>query len=867
MHLEMQEAANRAAGVLATEAGPGARRQLGNMDRLKEECRDEWSFVWLEQLKRDGVLACRALAKAPGFALAVTGTLAVAIGATAAIVDVALQILNPSLPFPDPGTLLVVQEHNTRTNAPALMTAAQFASFRTRTTAFDRLAAQHPEQMNLVVDGRPAAVKVAWVTPDFFGAFGVPPARGRTFVAEEHFAAGNGSVAILTHRVWVTDFGGDPAVLDRTFLLGGQTYRVIGVMPESFLSPIGFPAWGVFLPTTEQALARGEWWQTLVWSVGRLKPGAQLAQAEAELATIRPPDGLPAEVLAGLVPRIVPVRTLYRSDRDRVIAVLFAAGGFLYAMACANAFNLVLQRIAGRRLELGVRVALGGCRQRLFQLLVIENLLLIGGAGLGAGLLAWWFCSLLVSFVFFWWETVGPLGVHGGTLVLVLGLATLGALAAVGILPAWQAMRAAGPGTVGRKTGSFGDNRQFRRWRAASAVAQAALAVILLVGAALCGRTWAHLMKAGVGFDPERRIAVIGQLPQPTFADLPPTEAYLSLAARLREELGRLPGVERSALASRVPLFNNSESGVVRIAGRAAAADLRCSFIRASPEYFATMGQRLLRGRGFAGMRRGDPGVVVINETMARECFPGENPLGCRLDMGFRGQWHTGNARDAAERETWEIIGVAADVRDEGQRVAPRPQCYMPFWQRNPYDVQALAVLLELHGPVAGEFAAEVRQAAFAVDPHVVISDVVALEERAEVSLQLERCASATLGFVAAIALVLAGMGLFSVLSRLVAEQQQEFGVRMALGATPGGLQWSVLRRGLRWTSLGVVIGLGASWALTRTLQVLLFATSPHDPAIFVSVALFVFAVAGVACWLPARRAAKIDPMLALRAE
>jgi len=266
-------------------------------------------------------------------------------------------------------------------------------------------------------------------------------------------------------------------------------------------------------------------------------------------------------------------------------------------------------------------------------------------------------------------------------------------------------------------------------------------------------------------------------------------------------------------------------------------------------------------------MQRGDPGVVVINETMAREFFPGENPLGCRLDMGFRGQWHACDGRDAAERETWEIVGVVADVRDEGQRITPRPQCYMPFWQRNPYDVQSVAVLLQLRGPMAGDFAAAVRHAAFAVDPHLVISDVVALAERAEISLQLERCTSATLGFVSAIALVLAGTGLFSVLSWLVSERQQEFGVRMALGATPGGLQWSVLRRGLRWTGLGVAFGLGASLALARILQVLLYATSPHDPAVFAGVALFVFAVAGFACWLPARRAARIDPMIALRAE
>jgi putative ABC transport system permease protein len=866
-HLEMQAAANRAAGLSAGEAGRDARQQFGGVDQFKEGCRDQWGFVWLEQLGRDAGFACRALARSPGFVFAVVGTLAVAIGTTAAIVNVALQVLHPTLPFADPNTLQVVQEFDKKTGGPSPLTAARFASFREHATVFSRLAAQHPEQMNMIVDGRPLAAKVNWVTPDFFGAFGVSAALGRTFLADEHLPANVGSAAVLAHRAWVTDFGSDPAVLGRTVLLGGRSCRIVGVMPESFLSPIGFPVWEIFLPTTEQALAQGDWWRTLVWSVGRLKPGVESQQAEAELATLRPPDGLPDAIVAGLVPRVVPVRSLYRSDHDRVMAILLGAGAFLYAMACANAFNLVLMRTIGRRAELGVRAALGGCRRRLFQLLAIENLILIGAAGAAAGLFSRLFCLLLVHSIDYWWLSTGPVGVHGGRLLMLVGVATLGAGMIVGVAPAWRAMRTAGPGPGASRTGSLGDGRQFRRWRSASAVAQAALAVIMLVGASLCARTLVRLMKTGVGFDPVRRIAVVGQLPQPSFTYPPPAENYLSLAGRLREEFARLPGVERSALASRVPLFNGNEVCPVEIDGRPAPARLLCSFNRVSPEYFATLGLRLVRGRGFAGIKRGDPGVVVINETMARECFPGEDPLGRRLDLGPRGDWHTWDGRDAADHEIWEIVGVAGDVRGEGRRIAPGRQCYVPFWQRNLYDVQSLAVLLQLQGPPAEGFEAAVRDAAYAVDPELVVSDVVELEERAAGSIIIERCVSATLGTVSAIALVLAGMGLFSVLSALVSERQKELGVRMALGATPGGLQWSVLRRGLRWTGLGVAIGLGVSWALTRILQILLFATNPHDPAVFGGVALFVFTVAGFACWLPARRASRIDPMIALRAE
>jgi putative ABC transport system permease protein len=867
VHLEMQEAVNRSAGLPAEEAGRGARQQFGGVDQFMEGCRDQWGFVWLDQLVRDGGFACRALAKSPGFVFAVVSTLAVAIGAAAALVNVALQVLHPSLPFADPPTLMVVQEYNTRTSEPSVMTAAGFARLRARATTFSQLAAQHPEQMNLVVDGRPVAVKAAWVTPDFFRTFGVSAAQGRTFAAGEHLAAGGGAVAVLAHRAWVTEFGSDPAVLGRTVLLGGRPCRIVGVMPESFVAPIGFPAWDVFLPTTDQALGSGDWWQTLVWAAGRLKPGVRSAQAEAELATIGPPDGIPAAMVAGVVPRVAPVRTLYRADGDRVMAVLLGAGAFLYAMACANAFNLVLMRTVGRRAELGVRAALGGCRERLFQLLVVENLLLVGAAGVVAALLSRWFGFLLVRSIGYWWLSAGPVGVHGGPLLALVGAATLGAVVAVGIAPAGHALRAAGPGALAVRTGSLGDSRQFRRWRSVSAVAQAALAVVMLVGASLFGRTLVRLVKTGVGFDPARRIAVIGQLPQPPFTYPPPMDRYLALAGRLQEEFARLPGVERSALASSVPLFSRNDAGPVQIDGRPAPEALPCSFNRVSPEYFSTLGVRMLRGRGFGGMKRGDPGVVVVNETMARAFFPGEDPLGRRLDLGPRGPWHEWDGRDAGERETWEIIGVAADVRDEGRRIAPGPQCYVPFWQRNLYDVQSVAVVLQLQGPPVAGFAAAVRGAAFAVDPELVISDVVSLEERAASALRLERCASAALGVVAGFALVLAGLGLFTVVSALVAERQREFGVRLALGARPDGLQWLVLRRGLVWTGLGVAVGLGASWAFTRILQTLLFATDPHDPAVFGGVALFVFTVAGFACWLPARRAARIDPMIALRAE
>ena len=867
LHLEMKEAAERAAGLPGTEAGRSALQQFGHVDRIKEECRDEWSFVWLEHLRRDIGFACRALAKSPGFVLGVIGTLAIAIGGAAALLAISLQVLQPSLPYADPSTILVVQPYNIQTNAPAPMSAAQFAGMTAGTTAFAQLAAQHTEQMNLVFNDRPTGVKATWITPDFFGTFGVLPKLGRVFAPDEYLAANAGSVVVLTHSTWVTVFGRDPGALDRTVVLGGQPRRVIGIMPESFRSPVAFPSWDVFLPTNVQALVPGEWWHTLVWAIGRLKPGVTLSQAQAELAAIPSPADLPTEITTGIVTRVVPVRDLYHSDRDRVITVLFAYGVFLYVMACASTFNLVVLRVIGRYAELNLRAALGGCARRIVQLLVVENLLLIGAAGAAAGILAGWFCALLVHALHYWWPSAGPLSVDRGSLCGLVGVATLGAVAVVGLAPVFVALRGTGLGIAAKRTRPLIARHPLRRWRSRSTVAQATLAVIMLVGAALCGRALLHLTQSDLGFDPVRKIAVTAQLRPQAMTYPPPTDAYLALAARLQTVFAQLPGVERSALASRDPLSSGEELRPVRINGASSSADILCSFNRVSPEYFAALELPLLRGRGFEGMRPNDPGVVVINETMAQKYFPDETPLGRRLHVGSRGQWHILDSRDANAPESWEIVGVVKDVRDEAQRRTPRPQCYVPFWQRNPYDVNSLTVILRLQGVAPAEFAASVRRSAFEVDPALVICDVASLEERAEDALHLERCVSVTLGVVAIFALALAGTGIFSVLDCLVAAHRREFGVRLALGAPPRSVQWFVLRCGLGWTMLGIVIGLGVSWALTRILQVVLYATSPHEPVVFGGVALFVLAVATFACWLPARRAGKTDLMSALRAD
>lgn len=848
-HVAMETERNCAAGLSPDEARCAALRQFGGLDQLKERERDARGWMWLEQLAKDCRFAMRSLVKSPGYTLAVVFTLALGIGATTAMVSIARQALLPSLPFPDEKGLVTIEEFNTRENRPYPVFAPQYSVFRAQAKSFLQLGAKRSEQMNLVVNGQPSALQVNWVTPDLLRAFGVSAALGRTFTAEEYRRGSEGAVVLLNFRAWRERFGGDPSVIGRDILLGGKLRRVVGVMPASFSSWPGIERWwDVCVPLADESLGNLDPLFTVIEPVavvGRLKPGVTLQQAQAELAATRMPAGPLSEFWAPLTPQVVPIREEFVAHASQLFWVFIGTVACLYAISCANAVNLMLVRTVTRRRELGVRLALGGSRGQLVRLLLVESMILTVLGGTLGLLVAKGGYGVLGGLIERWLPNGAQLGVLDRPTLMVALIVCLGTGLLLGLAPAWRIGRANLQDVLKEGAGSLGDSRHLQRLRSGSVVIQAALATILLIGGGLMARSFVRLQRTGVGFDTAHTYDMFGSL-----AFGPSAEAFGALSDRAEAELRRLPGVLASAQAAGPPMRFSYGGDVVQIEGRPDLGKVACSEDEVGPDYFAAIGLTLRLGRGFSGMHRGDPKVVVINDALARRLFPHGSPLGQRLDLG---SYH----------KICEIIGVVGDVHEYGARQAPLPHYYVPIWQRTSPKNYFLHVLLRLAGKPSEGLEAEVRKTMYSIEPRMV-TRFGKLEDD---SLFVERGTLAVLQVMSVLALLLATMGLFAVMAYAVAQRQREFGVRIALGASPDVLLRMVLRRGLALAAFGVVIGLGASWGATRWLQSVLYETSPYDPATYAGVAIVLLVVAAAACWLPARRAARVDPMAALRAE
>ncbi len=849
-HLEMEAAANEREGLAPEEAHHAALRQFGGTDQVMEYCRDQRSWVWLEQTVKDFRFAVRSLAKSPGFTCAVVATLAIGIGATTAIVSIARRVVFPTISFPEPEHIVVITDRNPRGSPakapfPFFGYPYRFAVMHDVVSSFSALGAIRFERLNLMLNGDPSGVNVGWVTADFLKVLGAAPLEGRLFLPSD-FRGDSGDVAVLTWQSWQERFGADPGIVGRDIFLGGKARRVVGVFPREFKLPPYFNAAEICLPV---ALS-----PTPVFSinplrvVGRLKSDRTPTQAEAELALLHLPA--PARSRAAYwecKERIAPLTEYYSTDTTRLFWVFLGAVGFLYAIACSNAASLILARTVTRRHELGMRLAIGGSRWQIVRLLGAESLVLaLVGGGVGLAI-AVWSCSAMAPLLP--WEATlfgsTPPRVDRSMLTIALALAVL-TCGIVVIVPALRVQSAKLNDILKDGMGSLGDSRRLRRLRTGFVVVQAALAVTLMAGTGLMARSFLRLKKLDLGFDPANKLTISGVLPEEVSS-----EAYLQLVERLRTILTRLPGVQNVTFShsARFASFGDCASG--KIDGRPDSGDILFFIARVAPDYFATLGLPILRGRGLTGLKPGDPPVAIINETAARRFFPGISPIGRRLDFGEDGKW--------------EIIGVAGDVREGGLRDEVESQIYCPFWQP-PVNTQFLVVLVRLANLPKTDFEGLVRRAAYEAEPRLVIN-VQRLADEALLGIQTERYTMVVLQVLSSLALALAAMGMFAVMAYAVTQRQREFGVRMALGATPGDLLSMVLRRGLTLAAFGVVLGLLVAWGLTRFLQSVLFEISPHDPLTYAGVAVVLIGVAVAACWLPARRAARVDVARLLRAE
>jgi putative ABC transport system permease protein len=816
----------------------------------------------MDRLRQDLRFALRSMARRPLVTAVALATLAVAVGANTAIFTAVRAVLLRPLPYQDPARLVWVWDTSpqrdivrTSTSAPA------WAAYRDESGAFERLGGSHDWLANLTGAGEPESVIGYRFSEDFFSILGVPPLLGRTFTAQE-MKPGHDRVLVISHALWQRRFGGERSVLGRSVLLDGDAYTVIGVMPRGFAHPPRSEMWAPMVLTAETAANPR---LRFVRMVGRLKPGVSLKQARAMTAEVaRRLEARYPDVRKDLTAGVEPIESRYTGDIRPALLVLLGAVAFVLLIACANVSNILLARATDRQREIAIRASLGASRRRLVAQMLTESvtLALLGGA-LGVLLAVWGVDALLGLFPTSIANVAIPrmdeIHVDGPVLAFALGLSVFTGLL-FGLFPALQTARAALSETLreGGRGGSEG--RRSRRFRSVLVVSEFALALVLTVGAALMMRSFLRLRGGDLGFDPRGVTTARIMLPQYRY---PTPESKRAFYETVLERVRALPGVEAVGETTMIPLSGWNVDRAVDVEGRPAPspdqrpmAEVRC----VNQDFFQALRIPLRQGRVFTGGdREGATDVVVVNETFARRVFPGEDPLGRRIAMAI------GRVRpeDAARGPRWrEIVGVVGDVRHFGLAEPVEPEMYVPYRQE-PVDLLSLLVRTR-PGMTVGE---SLRQAVWTVDRDQPVLAVLPLEQMAAESVTLRRVSTILLGGLAGIALFLAALGIYGVMAHTVAQRTHEIGVRMAVGARARDVVGMVLREGGRMAALGAGLGLLAALALTRLLESLLFGVSPTDPLSFATVIAFLFACALLGCWLPARRAARVDPIVALRYE
>ena len=846
-HLEMKAEENLAAGMSAEAARRAARRQFGNPTWLREESRQMWSFRSIETWSQDLWFGLRMLRKNPGFTAVAVLTLALGIGANTAIFTVIYGVLLRPLPFNDAGRVVwmwgVMRDRGNRASVSPL----DFLDYRARNQSFDEFAASIsiPISFNLTGSGEPERLSGAVVTTNYFAALGVTPMLGRSFVADEE-QPGRDRVVVLSHSLWQRRFGADPQVIDRAITLDDQSFTVVGVMPPKMRFPLDADLWRPmsFGGNPEMRQRKAHFLRPL----GRLKAGVTLDRAQAEIDTIagqleeQYPDTNTKWTM-----RLVPLREQIIGDIRPTLWVLLGAVAFVLLIACSNVANLLLARSAARQREMAIRLALGASRWRVVRQMLTESLLLslVGGA-LGV-LLALWGVDVLVSLSAADIPRAAEIGVNapvlGFTLVVSLLTGTL-----FGLVPALGASRPRLHDEL--KEGSRNVSGARHRLRSLLVIAESALAVVLLIGAGLLIKSFVKLQQVSPGFEAERVLTLRLDLPPARYAS--PAQAA-NFFHQLQQGVAALPGVEAVGMVSELPLSGQPNDAPFAIEGRPPdAPDQRplADFRRVNADYFRAIGIPLLRGRAFTEQEaRQSANVVIISQQLAEQYFPDEEALGKQLRLDFM------------SKEPFEVIGVVGDVRHRGLAGNVYQAMYLPT-----LGVLRTNLVVRTTGDPAS-LAPAVRKEVAAIDPQQPVAAVKTMGQWVSESVAQPRLRTLLLGLFAAVALLLSVIGIYGVMSYVVTQRTREVGIRMALGARRGDVLRLVVGQGMKLALAGVASGIAAAYGLTRLLKSLLYEVSTTDPATFVVTALLLAGVALLACYAPARRATKVDPMVALRYE
>ncbi|MGB7282094.1 MAG: ABC transporter permease [Candidatus Acidiferrum sp.] len=856
-HLELLTDENVLRGVAPAEARRAARIRLGGDTQLKEINRELRGLPVLETFLQDARYALRMLRKNPGFTAVAALTLALGIGANTAIFSVVYAELLKPLPYAQPEELFnVFQAEPHEGIAVEGWSYPNFKELREQNHVFSELAGNQHHQLTLTGRGEPTVVNTSVVTPELFTVFGERPLAGRIFYSDDG-KPGAPPVVILSENLWRGVLGADPNIIGSSVDLDKRTFTVVGIMPVAFRFPQLTESEQIWIPVVQDPLF-GSWmprrqghWLTVT---GRLKPGVSQKQAQAELDAIsaRLAKEFPAEN-NGWTIRMNPLQQDLVGNVRSPLLVLLGAVGLVLLIACANIANLLLTRATSRAREIAVRAALGAGRARIVRQLLSESAVLGLLGGVAGIALAYWGVRGLSFLLPPSLPRVNAIRVDD----LVLGFALLlSAIAscAFGLAPALFAANSNLLSSLREGGGHSGESRNRRRARSFLAAGEIALAVVLLVAAGLLLRSFSKLMSVSPGFDVQNMVKADISLPQYQYAK--PSQ-WIAFSDEFLASLQSQPGMQDAAVAVPRPIADACASLQFDIVGSpppSAGVSRTADFVSISPNYFHVMGIPLLSGRLFD--RRdilASPQVTIISKEMARLYFPNQDPLGKQLLFGFA--YNPGVAR--------EIVGIVGDVRDESLGQNPGPMMYVPFdqvplWGANVVVKSSLSV---------SHVAATIRDQVHKIDKDLPVTDVATMPEILDASLDQPRFRTFLLGLFAAMALVLAATGIFGVISYSVSRRTNEIGIRVALGASRGTILGMIMRETLGLTIVGLAVGLPCALAASHLVSHLLFNVSANDAATFVAVAFALAAVAALAGYIPARRATRVDPLIALRHE
>ena len=797
----------------------------------------------METIIKDIRYGIRGLIKRPGFTTVAVLTLALGIGANSAIFSVLNAVLLRPLPYADADRIVRIEE--TEGNGGMGVSPPNLLDFQQQNQTFESIAGYARGSFILTGAGEPLRVQSCEISADLFSVLGVKPLIGRSFLAADE-RPGQDRVALISHGLWQSRFGGNHALLNQQITLDGLSYTVAGVMPKGFEFPIQSERVEIWTPLEQPedlAQLRGAHYLDVV---GRIKTGVSLAQARADLDAIasRIAQQYPKEVSGKTT--VVPLKQDLVGQSQPYLLMLAGAALLVLLIAVANVASLTLARAAERQKEIALRTALGASKSRIVRQLLTESLILSFVGGLAGVTLAGWSTGLLAAIAPGDLPRFQSIYVEGRVLMFALGLSVISGIL-LGLIPAWRSANA--DLQVRLKEGETRSASAPRQaLRKALVVSEVTLALVLLCGAGLLIRTLWKLNSVNPGFDPDN--VLVGELVLPTtkYRDAGRQTIFFQ---QLIERIKASPGIESVGGTSSLPLSGTNMVFFASVEGRANSS-LPASFRSVSPDYFRTMRIPLLKGRWFEDRdtAQSQP-VVVINETMARQISPNyEEALGKRIKHGFKNQ-------------VAEVVGVIGDVKYAGLDQQTRPEMYAPFAQRA-WPFMRIAARSNSDPSLV---AAAIREAVRAIDPDQPVDKMMTMSSVVSASFVGRSFYMQLLGTFAALAFILASVGIYGVVSYSVAQRTREIGIRVALGARKSDVLGLVLKEALRLTALGVGLGLIGAFAATRVLRSLLFEVKPTDPATFICLSLLLTLVALLASYIPARRATKVDPLVALRYE